>query len=51
MARYLIGNIKGPQGPQGVQGPKGEDGTSFNVRGQYDTYEELVAQHPTGQQS
>ena len=57
MARYLIGNIKGPagptgptgpQGPQGIQGPKGEDGNSFDLLGMYPTLAALEAEHPTG---
>lgn len=43
--------IPGPQGPQGIQGPAGEngaDGTSVTILGYYDSYEELIAQHPSG---
>lgn len=35
-------------GPQGPPGPAGPPGTSFEVDGYYDTYEDLVAAHPTG---
>ena len=41
----------GEQGPQGVQGPKGEDGkdgTGVNILGSFNTVEELLAAHPTG---
>lgn len=48
MARYLIGNIKGPRGPQGPAGPEGPAGTSFNVKGTYSTLAELELAHPTG---
>lgn len=46
----------GEQGPQGVQGevgpqgPKGDDGTSIRILAQYDTYNEFIAAHPTGQE-
>ena len=45
---------QGPQGPtgvQGIQGPQGEngrDGVGVTILGYYDTYEELIAEHPTG---
>ena len=41
----------GPAGPKGDTGPQGEpgaDGTSFLVKGRYDTLPELEAAHPTG---
>ena len=38
----------GPQGEQGPQGPAGKDGTSFTVKGLYDTLEALQLAHPTG---
>ena len=41
----------GPQGPQGIQGPqgvKGDTGSGFHILGDYDSYEALVAAHPTG---
>lgn len=38
--------LKGPQGPQGE---KGADGTGVNIKGSYDTVEELEAAHPTGE--
>lgn len=41
---------QGIQGPVGPQGPKGEDGTGITILGNYDTYEELIAEHPTGKQ-
>lgn len=47
-------NIKGPQGdtgPQGATGPAGQDGkdgTGVTILGSYNTYAELIAEHPTG---
>lgn len=38
----------GPQGEQGPEGPAGKDGTSFTVKGLYDTLEALQLAHPTG---
>ena len=38
----------GPQGEQGPQGPAGKDGTSFTVKGLYDSLEALQQAHPTG---
>jgi hypothetical protein len=38
----------GPTGPQGVQGPNGADGTGVNILGTYNSYTELVTNHPTG---
>lgn len=40
--------VPGPAGPQGPQGEPGADGTSFLVKGRYDTLPELEAAHPTG---
>lgn len=42
----------GPQGPQGIQGPKGDKGdtgSGFHILGDYASYADLVAAHPTGQ--
>ena len=39
---------KGDTGPAGPQGEPGADGTSFLVKGRYDTLPELEAAHPTG---
>lgn len=42
----------GAQGPQGIQGPKGDKGdpgSGFHILGDYATYADLVAAHPTGQ--
>ena len=39
---------KGDTGPAGPQGEPGADGTSFLVKGRYDTLSELEAAHPTG---
>ena len=44
-------NIKGPKGDKGDKGdtgPQGEKGTGLTILGEYDSYEELVANHPTG---
>lgn len=38
----------GPKGDVGPQGPAGQDGTSFTVKGLYDTLESLKLAHPTG---
>lgn len=38
----------GPQGEKGPEGPAGKDGTSFTVKGLYDTLEALQLAHPTG---
>ena len=37
-----------PKGAKGDKGDRGEDGTSVHILGSYDTYDELVAEHPTG---
>ena len=39
---------KGDTGPAGPQGEPGAEGTSFLVKGRYDTLPELEAAHPTG---
>ena len=41
----------GPPGAQGDPGPEGQrgaDGTGVNIRGSYDTYQELITAHPVG---
>lgn len=43
----LKGEI-GPTGPRGIQGEQGLDGTSVNIMGSYDTYEELLNNHQQG---
>ena len=51
---YMLLVERGAAGPQGVQGDtgpqgeKGNDGTSFTVKGRFDTLEDLAAAHPTG---
>ena len=46
----------GPQGPQGdkgdqgEKGDRGEKGDGLHVNGQYETYESMIAAHPTGEQ-
>ena len=46
----------GPQGPrgdkgdQGEKGDRGEKGDGLHVNGQYETYEAMIAAHPTGAQ-
>ena len=42
----------GAQGPQGIQGPKGDKGdtgSGFHILGDYASYADLIAAHPTGQ--
>lgn len=39
---------KGDTGPQGPQGEPGKNGTSVTILGGYDTYDEFIAEHPTG---
>lgn len=39
---------QGPEGPMGPEGPRGPQGAGLVIKGYYDTYEELVAAHPTG---
>lgn len=47
--------LQGIQGIQGIKGDKGEpgddgaDGKSFEIKAAYDTYADLIADHPTGQ--
>jgi len=43
-----IQGVQGPEGPEGPQGIQGEAGTAGNIKGAYDTYEELIAAHPVG---
>lgn len=38
----------GPTGPQGPKGEPGKDGTSFDVKGIYESLSALQAAHPTG---
>lgn len=41
----------GAQGPQGIQGPKGDKGdtgSGFKILGDFDTYADMIAAHPTG---
>lgn len=43
--------IQGPTGPTGPQGPVGEEGpagTSVTILGTYNTYDDLIREHPTG---
>lgn len=47
-----IQGIQGPEGKQGPIGPQGQpgaDGTSFVVKGRFDTLAELESAHPAGQ--
>ena len=39
---------KGDTGPAGAKGDTGATGTGITIKGSYDTYEELIAEHPTG---
>lgn len=43
-----IQGLIGPQGPEGPKGEAGADGTGINIEDSYDTYEELIKAHPTG---
>lgn len=36
------------KGPTGPTGPAGSPGTGIQVKGYYDTYEDLIKEHPTG---
>lgn len=38
----------GAQGIQGIQGPKGDTGSGFKILGDFDTYADMIAAHPTG---
>ena len=38
----------GTNGKQGPMGPQGADGKGVSIKGSYDTYEELIAEHSTG---
>ena len=38
----------GAQGIQGIQGPKGDTGSGFKILGDFDTYADIIAAHPTG---
>ena len=38
----------GPQGEQGPKGEDGKDGTGVNILGSFNTVDELLAAHPTG---
>lgn len=55
---YIYVDLQGPQGEkgargekgeQGERGEKGEPGTGINIKGSYDTLEELQQAHPTGE--
>ena len=39
---------KGDKGDKGDRGDDGQDGKSFEIRAQYATYADLIAEHPTG---
>ncbi len=38
----------GDTGPAGAKGDTGATGTGVTIKGSYNTYEELIAEHPTG---
>lgn len=38
----------GPRGPIGPTGPRGESGANVSVLGTYDSYDDLIAEHPEG---
>lgn len=39
----------GPAGPAGPKGDKGDKGQGIALKGYYDTYQQFIAAHPTGQ--
>ena len=39
---------KGDTGPAGPIGNTGATGAGLTIKGSYDSYEELIAEHPTG---
>ena len=39
----------GPTGPQGPQGVKGDTGAGLTLMGEYNSFDELVTAHPTGE--
>lgn len=43
-----IAGEAGPQGPAGAKGEKGDQGDGFHILAQYNSYDEMVAAHPTG---
>ena len=45
--RGPIGEI-GPMGPQGDKGDRGDDGQGLAILGSYNSYDALIAEHPTG---
>ena len=50
MAWESVGTIKGPKGDTGEKGEKGDTGdtgAATVILGSYDTFEELIAAHPT----
>ena len=40
---------QGLKGDTGAQGPAGADGKSFEIKAAYDSYEDLIEAHPTGE--
>lgn len=54
MGGYRLANAgsikreKGDTGDTGVKGETGATGASLTIKGSYDSYEELIAEHPTG---
>lgn len=38
----------GAQGIQGIPGPKGDTGSGFKILGDFDSYADMIAAHPTG---
>lgn len=43
--------IQGEAGPQGIQGVTGPAGTSVSILGSYDTYDDLIKNHPVGNEN
>ena len=38
----------GPMGPRGPKGEKGDTGLGTTIKGSYNSYADLIADHPTG---
>lgn len=44
----ILDGAVGAVGPTGPEGPAGADGQSFSITGIFDSYEDLIEVHPTG---
>lgn len=45
---YTDGSTSSPSYSKSYMGTDGSDGTSVTIKGSYDTYQQLIAAHPTG---